>query len=162
MDVVAPAVPETDLMRLLSWSSHALLAELTAALAKIGITPRAHCVLHYAMLGDKSQSQLADEAGLDKTTMVVLMDKLEKDGLAERRPSSVDRRARVIHVTDKGRAVVAKAHGIVAEVNEEVLSTLSGELRDSLVEALSQLVEGRLATLAHCEQPPRRRSVRSA
>ncbi|MFE2727645.1 MarR family winged helix-turn-helix transcriptional regulator [Kitasatospora sp. NPDC059327] len=162
MDVSKPTALEPDLMLLLSWSSHALATELTAALAELDVTPRSHCVLYKALAGDMSQSQIAEAAGLDKTTMVVVMDKLEKDGLAERRPSSVDRRARVIEVTDKGREVVAKAAEIVARINQEVLGSLPEELRHAFVAGLTHLMEGRLSTLVSCEQPPRRRSVRSS
>ena len=49
--------------------------------------------------------------GLDKTTMVVTLDELEAAGLAERRPSPTDRRARVIAVTKAGAAQGARGRG---------------------------------------------------
>ena len=63
-----------------------------------------HCVLYHALGGEFTQIQLAEQCALDKTTMVVTMDALEKAGLAERRPSPTDRRARIIAVTDAGAA----------------------------------------------------------
>lgn len=149
---------ELDLLFQLSWASHALATEQTAALAKLGITPRGHCVLYKAArIGALTQSQLAEVCGLDKTTMVVLMDKLERAGLAVRKPSSEDRRARIISVTQKGRRLVARANDIVARVQEDVLAALPAELRDAFVDGLGQLVRGRLSAFAACEQPPRRR-----
>jgi len=109
-----------------------MATELTAGLAELGITPRPHCVLYTAAGGDMLQSQVAEAVGLDKTTMVVLMDKLDKDGLAERRPAAADRRARVVRVTDKGREVIAQANEIVAGIQEEVLSSLPDELPGAL------------------------------
>jgi hypothetical protein len=89
-----PAKVDVDLMFLLSQASHALETEMTAQLQALGISPRAHCVLTHALSGELTQSQVAERCALDKTTMVVTMDELERAGLAERRPSSTDRRAR--------------------------------------------------------------------
>src|ERR671910_710929 len=41
------AKPSADLMFLLSQTSHALMIELTARLAELGISPRSHCVLSH-------------------------------------------------------------------------------------------------------------------
>ena len=92
----APAPLASDLCWLLSRASHGLTTEFTAALEDVGISPRQHAVLTTAMTGELTQTEIARMVGLDKTTMVVTVDELEKAGLAERRPSSSDRRARVI------------------------------------------------------------------
>ena len=97
-----------DLIFLLSQAAHALTTELTAELDGLGITPRSHCVLTHALEGEQTQIQLAERCALDKTTMVVTVDELERAGLAERRPSPTDRRARIIAVTDAGREKVAR------------------------------------------------------
>ena len=91
-----------DLIFLLSQAAHALETELTAELEQLGITPRSHCVLSHALDGEFTQIELAERCALDKTTMVVTIDELERAGLAERRPSPTDRRARIIAVTDAG------------------------------------------------------------
>lgn len=156
----AAAPPEVDLTFLLSWASHALQTEMTAGLSDLGITPRAHCVLHKAVSGELTQTQIAESLGLDKTTMVVLADKLEKDGLAERIASPTDRRARIIRATQAGLDLLARSNEIVSRIQDDVLGTLPEELRGAFVEALTRLVEGRLSTFAECEQPPRRRSSR--
>lgn len=150
---------QPDVTFLLSWASHALQTEMTAALTELAITPRAHCVLQKSLHGDMTQSQIADAIGLDKTTMVVIADKLEKEGLAERRPSATDRRARVIVATDKGRELVARSDGIVSRIHADVLGTLPEEIRGAFIEGLTRLVENRLSTFVQCEQPPRRRST---
>jgi DNA-binding MarR family transcriptional regulator len=155
------SVPEQDLMLLLSLASHALQTELTAGLAGLGISPRAQCVLTHAQRGDLTQSQLAQQCGLDKTTMVVTLDELEKAGLARRRLSSTDRRARMVEVTDAGQQVVAQAQTIVSGIFDDVLGTLPAGERDVFVAGLERLVAGRLATPVECERPARRpRSAR--
>jgi len=152
---------ENDLAFLLSQASHALVTELTARLADVGITPRSHCVLATAMSGELTQSQVAERCALDKTTMVVTLDALERDGLAERRPSGSDRRARIIAVTDEGRRVVAAADAIVALTYSDVLAALPERQRGPFLDSLNRLVGGRLAAPTPCERPPRRRAPRA-
>ena len=152
--------PETDLAFLLSQAAHALVTELTARLAELGITPRAHCVLSRALAGERTQTQVAEQCALDKTTMVVTLDALERAGLAERRLSSSDRRARIIAVTEEGERVVAAADAIVALTYSDVLAALPESQREPFLDSLTRLVTGRLSTPPACEKPPRRRAPR--
>jgi MarR family transcriptional regulator, transcriptional regulator for hemolysin len=154
------APTDADLALLLSQASHALHIHLTAGLTQLGISPRAHCVLSKAMGAELTQSQLAGLCGLDKTTMVVTIDELEKAGLAERRLSSTDRRARIIWVTPAGERMVARAREIVAGIYEDVLGVLPEGEREAFVEALSRLA-GRLGDPPPCEKPVRRPRVSS-
>ena len=157
-----PPKVDVDLMFLLSQASHALETEMTAQLQALGISPRAHCVLAHALRGELTQSQLAEQCALDKTTMVVTMDELERAGLAERRPSSTDRRARIIAVTagrraDRGRGQRDRRR---ASTPRCWVRCPAGQ-RDAFVAGLAQLVGGRLSTPAKCERPVRRRAVRA-
>jgi MarR family transcriptional regulator for hemolysin len=153
--------PATDLVFLLSQASHALMTELTARLAELGISPRSHCVLAKALKGELTQGEVAQLCVLDKTTMVVTLDALERAGLAERRPSSTDRRARIIAVTEAGERIAAAADGIVALTYADVLAALPERQRDAFVAALELLVDGRLSKPPACEKPPRRRVPRA-
>ena len=153
--------PETDLLFLLAQASHALATELTVRLAELGITPRSHCVLSRALGGELTQSQVAELCALDKTTMVVTLDALERDGLAERRPSSSDRRARIIGVTKEGERVVAAADAIVALTYSDVLAALPEDQRTGFLDCLNRLVAGRLSHPPDCSKPPRRRAPRA-
>src|SRR4051812_3800325 len=107
------AMGEANLCWLLSQTSHALMTEMTAAMEGVGLSPRAHHVLSTAMQGEMTQSEVAQAVGLDKTTMVVTIDELEAAGLAERRPSQKDRRARVIAVTKAGERKVAEGKKVM-------------------------------------------------
>ena len=155
------APPANDLMFLLAQASHALATELTARLAELGISPRSHCVLSKALGGELTQGEVAELCALDKTTMVVTLDALERAGLAERHPSRHDRRARIIAVTEEGERVVAAADGIVALTYSDVLAALPESTREAFLEGLERLVGGRLANPAACEKPPRRRAPRA-
>src|SRR6266566_5382636 len=111
--VDAPPPLAANLAWLLSQASYALATQLTAALQDLGVSPRAHCVLSTALTGELTQTELANAVGLDKTTMVVTVDELEAAGLAERRPSKTDRRARVIGVTAAGARKVRAAEKVL-------------------------------------------------
>jgi MarR family transcriptional regulator, transcriptional regulator for hemolysin len=154
---VEGAAPVVDLAFLLAHASHVLSTELTAALGGLGITPRGNCVLSAALQGDRTQIQLADQCQLDKTTMVVTVDELEEAGLVSRQTSPTDRRARIIVVTDEGRAVHAKAREVVAGVYEDVLGALPEPDRTAFLTGLTHLVDDRLSTPVACRRAPRRR-----
>jgi DNA-binding MarR family transcriptional regulator len=149
-----------DLTWLLSQAHFALARELTAALEPLGITMRGYQVLATAERGSYTQKELADLVGLDKTTMVVTIDELEEGGLAERRPSSTDRRARVIGVTAAGKRKVTQGRKLVQRVQAEVLGTLPVAERSAFLDALGNLVTHRLSEPVDCKRPLRRRTPR--
>lgn len=152
----APVPLASDLCWLMSRASHVLNTELTAALEDVGISPRAHSVLATAMTGELTQSEIARTVGLDKTTMVVTVDELEAAGLAERRPSATDRRARVIGVTEAGAEKVREAEDVLDRVRNDVLSALPAGEREAFLRALGTLACGRLAEPVPCAHPVRR------
>ncbi|MFD9910913.1 MarR family winged helix-turn-helix transcriptional regulator [Streptomyces sp. NPDC059063] len=156
MTAMAPTRTEPDLSFLLDHTSHVLRTRMAAALAEIGLTARMHCVLVHAIGEERTQAQLAEIGDMDKTTMVVTVDALERAGLAERRPSSQDRRARIIAVTDEGAKVAVRSQEIVDRVHEEALGALPKTDRTALLRALNRLVEGHLATPAESPRPARR------
>ena len=134
---VASTAP--DLSFLLDHTSHVLRTKMAAALAEVGMTARMHCVLVKALEEERTQIQIAEIGDMDKTTMVVTVDALEKAGLAERRPSATDRRARIIAVTEKGRLMAEEGQRIVDRVHADALGALPEESRAAFVEALGAL-----------------------
>jgi DNA-binding MarR family transcriptional regulator len=145
-----------DLLFYLNQASFALGNEMAARLAEVGISPRQYCVLNSAQKEELTQIRLAERSMLDKTTMVVTLDELERAGLAERRPSPADRRARIVAVTEKGAEAVKAAERIVEELQQELLESLPDERRAAFVEALAALVDGPLASPSHVERTLRR------
>lgn len=149
-----------NLSWLLSQAHFALASELRAAFAPLGVSSRGYHVLAAALTGDRTQTELAEMVGLDKTTMVVTIDELEEAGLAERRPSSKDRRARVIAVTRAGKRKVAQGNELIERVQADVLATLPAPERQVFLDALGSLVENRLSECVECTPPLRRREPR--
>jgi DNA-binding MarR family transcriptional regulator len=154
-----------DLTGLLKHAGHVLETQLTAALAEVGLSPRMQCILGYALEEEeRTQIQLAELAYLDKTTMVVTVDALERAGFAERRPSTTDRRARIIAVTKAGAEVAAEGQRIVDRIHAEAIKAVPAAHRKAFVQAIKLLVDGHLATAV--ESPgvaaPRRARQKSA
>lgn len=152
----SPHSATPNLCFLLFHAAHVLKTRLTAGLEELEISPRAHHVLRAASQEPRTQIELARVTSLDKTTMVVTVDELEADGLARRRPSPTDRRARVIEVTDAGETLLQRADAIVERIHGEVLDELPEADRGPFVEALTTLVGGALAEPEVCSQPVRR------
>jgi DNA-binding MarR family transcriptional regulator len=145
-----------DLAMLFAEASHSLQTELTARLEHLGLSPREQCVLIKALEADRTQIQLAELCQLDKTTMVVTVDKLERRGLVERRPAPNDRRARIIGVTEAGRELAQSGDDLVQGIFADVLGSLPEDERAVFASALRRLVTQRLADPPECVQPVRR------
>ena len=112
-------------------ASHTRMAQ---ALESLDLTPALFALLNF--LGareDAIQQEIGSAMGIDPSTMVALVDRLERAGLARRRPHPHDRRAREVLITARGRRVLERARQMAAQVEEEVLQGLSaGERRQLL------------------------------
>lgn len=148
MTAMSPTRAVPDLSFLFDHGGHVLRTRMAAALAEIGLTARMHCVLVHALEEERTQIELAEIGDMDKTTMVVTVDALEKAGLAERRPSAKDRRARIIAVTEAGARMAVRSQEIVDGVHREALESLPQDERDALLRAMNRLVTGYLASPA--------------
>jgi len=115
-------------------ASHTRIAE---RLDEIGLTPASFGVLNFLGARDSAiQQEVGQAMGIDPSTMVALLDQLEKDGLAKRRPHPDDRRAREVVITQKGRRALEHGRELNAEVEEEVLSGLGKAERQQLLALL--------------------------
>jgi MarR family transcriptional regulator for hemolysin len=162
MPTAARTPPAIDLSMLLNQASHAMTSRLSAALAEIGLSVKVYCVLAKGVEGDFTQAQLAERAWMDKTTMVNVLDEMERAGLAVRTLSPTDRRVRVVAITAKGRELLHRADVLVQAAYDDALGTLPAADRSAFVTALSGLVAGPLAAPFHMEdQLARPRRTRS-
>jgi DNA-binding MarR family transcriptional regulator len=71
-----------------------------------------------------SQLAIAQAAGIDKTTLVSVLDDLERKQLIRRMPDINDRRARVIELSDDGKQMLAWAESASDEIQRAVLDDL--------------------------------------
>ena len=120
-------------------ASHVRAAEV---LGSVGLTPALFGLLN--VIGARqgaNQQELGSAMGIDRSTMVSLIDQLESAGLAKRRPSATDRRAREIAITPKGRRLLQRSRRMIFETEDEVLATLSVEERSELERLLRRALE---------------------
>ena len=86
-------------------------------------------------------TELADQAQVTKQTAGFLVDQLEKSGYVRRVPDPTDGRARLVCFAERGRAVVAVARRVEAEVEAEWTAHLGEQTARALREALTRLRE---------------------
>jgi DNA-binding MarR family transcriptional regulator len=115
-----------------------LLAE---ALEPFGVHPRDLGVLSVIAAdgAERSQNELASAIGMDRTTMVAVIDELEGRGLLARRRSERDRRRNVVTLTDAGTAFLREADRARAEAEASFLAPLDASAAEAFVATLRTL-----------------------
>ncbi len=91
-------------------------------------------------VGPLSQQSLGAKQGIDRTTMVAVVDELERAGYVERRRDPSDRRAYSLQATAKGRRVLARAGEATEQAEAEFLAPLPPGDRRRLKQLLRALV----------------------
>ena len=87
-----------------------------------------------------TQKDLSDALGIDRTTMVALLDDLEEKGYAARQRHPHDRRAFLVHPTQAGRRAQAAAVRILDEQQRQFLAPLAAAEREQLAALLKRLL----------------------
>src|SRR5262245_51396321 len=95
-------------------------------MAPFGITGR-QCAVPIAIDSQAplSQQEVAHRLGVDRTTMVLLIDELENKELVQRRRDPDDRRKNVVALTGAGRTTLREASRASAEAERVFLGPLS-------------------------------------
>ncbi len=122
--------------------AHALFRARLSAALEGGPLHLGHVVLLSSlyMRNDLTQSELAQISGIEKSSVVLFLDALEKDNWLERRPHPTDRRAHQVHLTSGGRARFAAVGGALHAAELEALSVLDGQERAQLTALLARLI----------------------
>jgi DNA-binding MarR family transcriptional regulator len=105
-----------------------------------GITARELTVLLFLDGREpESQQEAAAHLGVDRTTMVGLLDALEAKDLVARHPDPADRRRNVVALTDPGRKTLRKATRASDAAERQLLAELSDREAAQLRELLRRL-----------------------
>jgi DNA-binding MarR family transcriptional regulator len=125
--------------------AHQRLLDLAGpAMAPFGIDGRELAVLTVLGAGvPMSQQEAAEELGVDRTTMVALVDALEDKGLVERHRSQSDRRKNIVELTSAGRKCLRGAGRARDAAEQEFLTPLGAAGARSFVQALQVLARDR-------------------
>jgi DNA-binding MarR family transcriptional regulator len=117
--------------------SHSLANEM---LAEIGLSARQAGILTMVTeLEPMTQKALGDALGIDRTTMVALLDDLEDKGYVARQRHPRDRRAFLVHPTGSGRDAKVAAVRILDEQQRRFLAPLSPAESRQLADLLLRL-----------------------
>jgi DNA-binding MarR family transcriptional regulator len=109
-------------------------------LGALGLTMWAYIVL--SALADRpirSQLQLANAIGADKTRIIAVLDDLQDRGLIHRYPDPEDRRVRLLSLTEIGGKTHQSARSAIQHHEEQLLSRLDPADRAGFLHALQFL-----------------------
>jgi DNA-binding MarR family transcriptional regulator len=121
-----PAVVGESLGFLLKHAQQRYQALQQPALAPLGLNGRLLAVLAVVESeGPALQQRLAERLGVDRTTMVAMIDVLELSRLVRRRRDPADRRGQLILLTAKGETLLPRALEAVVRVEDAFLAGLS-------------------------------------
>lgn len=120
------------------------LAELAEPrYAPLGVTGRQLALLTLFGGGQPlSQQEGAVRLGIDRTTMVALVDELEDKGLVRREVAPGDRRKRLVTLTGEGERVRAAGEEATRQAEAQLLEPLGEGDAERLRAALHRVVRG--------------------
>ncbi|POX44897.1 MarR family winged helix-turn-helix transcriptional regulator [Streptomyces sp. Ru72] len=136
-----PTPLESRLGYLLKHAQRRLADASAEALAPFGVDGHQLAVL-VVLAGQEplSQVEVAGRLGVDRTTMVSLIDGLEDRGLVERRRSPRDRRKNVVELTAAGEDCLRRGEQARREAERRFLAPLTEQEATELVRTLRRLV----------------------
>jgi MarR family transcriptional regulator for hemolysin len=87
----------------------------------------------------QSQTELASRLGVEDPTMVAMVDRMVKAGFMERQPSPTDRRVKLIHLTEEGRAIYHKVRAVADPLRQELLADVPRDELERMTRVLEAL-----------------------
>lgn len=132
------------------WMSHLIERYANARLPTFDLgvelsMPRARLLLAVATgSADETSTRMSDialDVGVTARTITTMVDALERDGLVERLPDPLDRRAISLRLTEAGEALVPRVQAALDEISAAVVAPLSDPDQASLHDLLTRLIE---------------------
>jgi len=117
-----------------------VFSEFQKVMADLEMTPGQYGVM--TLIGRNpglTQSALARAVGVERSTMVAVIDGLEKNKFVERRPSPVDRRSYALVLTETGEKKLAELDPMVALHDKEVSSVFTPEEKATFMALLEKV-----------------------
>ncbi|KAA2317281.1 MarR family transcriptional regulator [Pseudooceanicola sediminis] len=87
------------------------------------------------------QSRLAEAVALQRSSLVAILDRLETDGLLERRASASDRRAKGVWLTAQGEAVTEELRLLAQQSEDRATAGLDADSRAALLKSLDCIID---------------------
>ena len=93
------------------------------------------------MLGEIDQITLANEIGLERTSVAEVIARLEKKGLLLRKQSTTDRRVKLVKLSRKGQHLLKRLEENVQKAHERTVEAIPEEEKALFMLQLIRLVE---------------------
>jgi DNA-binding MarR family transcriptional regulator len=113
-------------------------------IAHLGVTPDQFTALRTVLEGSPkglTQRELTELMSSDPNTIAALLERMESQGLVERKAHERDRRANRITLTPAGREKYQAARDIALGLQMEVLAVLPKARHEEFLENLAQVAE---------------------
>jgi DNA-binding MarR family transcriptional regulator len=124
-------------IRLLSLRHRARAAEL---LAPLGLHPGQEALLlELARAGPVIQARLSEPLGCEPPSVTLMTSKLEAAGHIRRKPAPDDKRASIVELTDRGKALADQVKQLWRGLAEETVAGLPAQVAAGLPGILSTL-----------------------
>lgn len=136
-----PPVYLAERMGFLLARGHLDALSLALEVLEPGMTPKHFGVLRVvAEEGPLSQQGVGDRMRVDRTTMIAIIDELERRELLERHRDPADRRKYALEITDAGRRWMEQTEAALDAAEQRFLAHLEPDERDELLRLLRKLV----------------------
>jgi MarR family transcriptional regulator, transcriptional regulator for hemolysin len=111
-----------------------------ARVRNLGLTgPQARLLLALERNPGENQVFYAERLEIEPITLTRIVDRLEDAGWVERQSDPADRRARILHLTDKSRGIVIALRASVEALFDEMLDGFSAAERASFAQMLDRI-----------------------
>lgn len=118
----------------------AVFANFQQTMASFDLTPGQFGVLMLIRENaGLSQSELGNAVGIDRSTMVAVIDRLEARGLVVRAPSPRDRRSYALRLSPAGDALIEEMIPKIQAHEEAIAKRLDEQERATLIDLLSRI-----------------------
>ncbi|MBL8485637.1 MAG: MarR family transcriptional regulator [Rhodocyclaceae bacterium] len=122
----------------------AIFKDFATELGSLGVTPAIFSVMEVLRANPGiTQSKLAATVRLDRSSVVPMLDKLEKRGIVARRASTTDRRHNHLYLTEAGERLLGQAVKRVRAHDKRMSAALSPEERETLIGLLGKLTQAK-------------------
>lgn len=145
MDALPIDAPERRrLPPLLRRSWYSMNQALRRRILHLEITPdqfTALRILGEADVKGLSQRELTEFMSSDPNTVASLVERMESNGLIQRRPHEKDKRAHRIKLLAKGKRTYTAAREVAVQLQKEILSALPEDRRESFLQELTLVAD---------------------
>lgn len=131
---------ETNIGYLLSDSGRLLRKTFDERVRSLGLTAvQARLLMSLVKFPDNNQAFYAERIEVEPITLTRIVDRMEEAGWVERVADPGDRRARLLHLTDKSREIVEPLRVIVNALVEDMADGLTQKEQDMLARLLEKI-----------------------